>query len=57
LAIRTIACASEPNNSLGKTRPSRQVVMVTTSDRLEIPPIAHFCELVRQESRSSLYSK
>jgi len=28
--------------------------MVTTSDRLEIPPIAHFCELVRQESRFSL---
>jgi hypothetical protein len=25
---------------------SRQVVMVTTSDRLQIPPIAHFCRLV-----------
>jgi DNA-binding transcriptional LysR family regulator len=25
---------------------SRQVVMVTTSDRLKIPPIAHFCQLV-----------
>lgn len=27
---------------------TRQVVLVTTSDRLQIPPIAHFCQLVRQ---------
>lgn len=29
---------------------TRQVVMVTTSDRLQIPPIARFCELVRNSS-------
>lgn len=27
---------------------TRQVVLVTTSDRLQVPPIAHFCKLVRQ---------
>ncbi|NEO01992.1 MAG: LysR family transcriptional regulator, partial [Moorea sp. SIO3I7] len=27
---------------------TRQVVLVTTRDRLEIPPIQHFCKLVRQ---------
>jgi hypothetical protein len=27
--------------------------MVTTSDRLEVPPIAHFCHLVRQLAKSS----
>lgn len=27
---------------------TRQVVMVTTQDRLQIPPIQHFCQLVRQ---------
>ncbi|WP_013323933.1 LysR family transcriptional regulator [Gloeothece verrucosa] len=31
---------------------TRQVVLVTTSDRLQIPPIAHFCELVREFSKS-----
>ncbi len=36
------------HNAKFKDRPSRQVVMVTTSDRLQIPPIAHFCHLVRQ---------
>ncbi|MEM9090341.1 MAG: LysR family transcriptional regulator [Cyanobacteria bacterium P01_F01_bin.53] len=28
----------------------RKVVMVTTHDRLSIPPIQHFCELVRQHA-------
>ena len=28
---------------------TRQVVLVTSSDRLQIPPIAHFCQLVRQK--------
>ena len=32
---------------------TRQVVMVTTSDRLTIPPIAHFYELVKQQLRSA----
>lgn len=27
---------------------TRQVVLVTSQDRLQIPPIQHFCELVRQ---------
>jgi DNA-binding transcriptional LysR family regulator len=27
---------------------TRQVVLVTTQDRLQIPPIKHFCQLVRQ---------
>lgn len=27
---------------------TRQVVLVTTVDRLRLPPVAHFCELVRQ---------
>ena len=31
---------------------TRQVVLVTTSDRLQIPPIAHFCDLVRQFTQS-----
>jgi DNA-binding transcriptional LysR family regulator len=34
---------SSPNSSL-----TRQVVLVTTSDRLEIPPIADFCNLVKK---------
>ena len=28
---------------------TRQVVLVSTSDRITIPPIAHFCHLVRQQ--------
>ncbi|GFE68740.1 LysR family transcriptional regulator [Chroococcus sp. FPU101] len=53
LAVRPIAFPPEFNanaatNGKLKLRPTRQVVMVTTSDRLQIPPIAHFCELVRQ---------
>ena len=49
LAVRPIA--ELPDNSLSqkfKQGLTRQVVLVTTSDRLNIPPIAHFCELVRQ---------
>jgi DNA-binding transcriptional LysR family regulator len=53
LAVRPIApppdSASTPSSN-GKLKSSltRQVVLVTTSDRLQIPPIAHFCHLVRQ---------
>jgi DNA-binding transcriptional LysR family regulator len=56
LAIRPIA---RPENSLdtangkGGDRPTRQVVLVTTSDRLQIPPIEHFCRLVRQMTHAS----
>ncbi|NJK49012.1 LysR family transcriptional regulator [Candidatus Gracilibacteria bacterium] len=53
LAVRPIAPPpdSAPIASVnGKLKSSltRQVVLVTTSDRLQIPPIAHFCHLVRQ---------
>jgi DNA-binding transcriptional LysR family regulator len=30
----------------------RQVVLVTTQDRIQIPPIQHFCQLVRQLEKS-----
>lgn len=30
----------------------RQVVLVTTQDRIQIPPIEHFCQLVRQLEKS-----
>ncbi len=43
LAIRSLA---ELPNGLDALK--RQVVLVTTKDRLQIPPIAHFCELVLQ---------
>src|ERR687886_2088329 len=31
----------------------RQVVLVTTQDRIQIPPIQHFCQLVRQLEKPS----
>ncbi|MBD2017675.1 LysR family transcriptional regulator [Microcoleus sp. FACHB-53] len=31
----------------------RQVVLVTTQDRIQIPPIQHFCQLVRQLEKSA----
>jgi DNA-binding transcriptional LysR family regulator len=36
---------SIPDSSSSLTR---QVVLVTTQDRLQIPPIQHFCQLIRQ---------
>jgi DNA-binding transcriptional LysR family regulator len=44
LAVRRLEVA----NPLDYQSLSRQVVMVTTSDRLQIPPIANFCNLVRE---------
>ncbi len=44
LAVRSI----EPIPQTGMNL-SRQVVLVTTSDRLQIPPIQSFCDLVSQE--------
>ncbi len=41
LAVRSIANTAADNSSL-----TRQVVMVTTQDRLNIPPIQHFWQLV-----------
>src|SRR4028119_96550 len=57
LAIRAIAnlpqSLATPSNIVGNvstldTSLTRQVVLVTTNDRLQIPPIQHFCQLVRQ---------
>jgi DNA-binding transcriptional LysR family regulator len=57
LAVRAIAnlppSLTAPNNLVGNVSTSdsslsRQVVMVTTQDRLLVPPIHYFCQLVRQ---------
>lgn len=48
LAIRSLAPIVNELNQKLSTSLSRQVVSVTTSDRLTIPPIAHFCKLVRE---------
>ncbi|MEM8828302.1 MAG: LysR family transcriptional regulator [Cyanobacteria bacterium P01_G01_bin.19] len=63
LAIRSIAQPSSTNNV---SQPeelneldnvlTRQVVMVTTRDRLMIPPIAHFYKLVKELGQSELPS-
>ncbi|HBB31579.1 MAG TPA: LysR family transcriptional regulator [Cyanobacteria bacterium UBA8803] len=62
LAVRAIAnlpgSLSSTNHPLGKVSTSevsltRQVVLVTTQDRLQIPPIQHFCQLVRQGERAT----
>jgi DNA-binding transcriptional LysR family regulator len=51
LAVRPLDLPTSPTlNSNPPPSLTRQVVMVTTSDRLQLPPIAHFCELVRQGS-------
>ncbi|WP_144869387.1 LysR family transcriptional regulator [Hyella patelloides] len=57
LAIRPITMPLEITESISEdaiinSNLTRQVVMVTTSDRLAIPPIAHFYELVQQKMRS-----
>jgi DNA-binding transcriptional LysR family regulator len=59
LAIRPI---SKPHLTTGVDRSSeidsvltRQVVMVTTRDRLMIPPIAHFYKLVKDLGKSSQF--
>lgn len=53
LAIRPIAQAP---GSAQETDLSRQVVLATTRDRLQIPPIQSFCQLVRQLAKSSYLS-
>ncbi len=54
LAVRPIAQVPELQDASGKFKLNltRQVVLVTTSDRLHIPPISHFCQLVRQHSNT-----
>jgi DNA-binding transcriptional LysR family regulator len=46
LAVRPIASDSTDSNALADPPLTRQVVLVTTSDRLQIPPIQHFYQLV-----------
>ncbi len=57
LAVRTIATSALGMSSLGiedlESNLTRQVVMVTTSDRLSIPPIAHFYQLVQKMNQFS----
>lgn len=51
LAVRSIAASMESEgagDSLADLGLTRQVVLVTTRDRLQIPPIQHFCQMVRQ---------
>ncbi|WP_404788198.1 LysR family transcriptional regulator [Altericista sp. CCNU0014] len=48
LAVRDLGIL-ENESSLGATILTREVVMVTTQDRLLIPPIAHFREMVRNQ--------
>ena len=54
LAIRSIASESANSkvSAIGQSAIdptwTREVVMVTTHDRMQIPPIAHFCQLVRE---------
>lgn len=57
LTVRQIAKpksidASTIVKNLWQNSLTRQVVMVTTSDRLNIPPIAHFYHLVKKMSKS-----
>jgi DNA-binding transcriptional LysR family regulator len=54
LAVLPLAPPTDATLTSGKFKGnfSRQVVLVTTSDRLQVPPIAHFCQLVRQFVKS-----
>ncbi len=49
LAVRSLAPFPDGMTVNGRSSPqlTRQVVLVTTQDRLQIPPIAHFCQLVK----------
>ena len=47
IADPTLAVRSLASSSTGNPRSYRQVAMVTTRDRLQIPPIEHFWQLVR----------
>ncbi|MDJ0846270.1 LysR family transcriptional regulator [Crocosphaera sp.] len=48
LAVRSLAPILDQSQQKSPQPLTRQVVLVSTSDRLTIPPIAHFCHLVRQ---------
>ncbi len=55
LAVRPLAQVSDVNSKVSQNL-TREVVLVTTSDRLTIPPIAHFCTLVQHHSTFSQHS-
>ncbi|MEN9565111.1 MAG: hypothetical protein RLZZ69_307 [Cyanobacteriota bacterium] len=57
--IRSLELTSNSNNNGPESNSilTRQVVMVTTSDRLLIPPIGHFYNLVQDFSKSSQTEK
>jgi DNA-binding transcriptional LysR family regulator len=48
LAVRSIATKAGTSGLAEDLSLTRQVVLVTTRDRLKIPPIKHFCQLVRE---------
>lgn len=48
LAVRDVATTEIGSSGLSDPPLTRQVVMVTTSDRLQIPPIEHFYRLVTE---------
>jgi DNA-binding transcriptional LysR family regulator len=48
LAVRSIGTKAGTSGLAEDLSLTRQVVLVTTRDRLKIPPIKHFCQLVRE---------
>jgi DNA-binding transcriptional LysR family regulator len=48
LAVRTLASNTNNGSVPDSSSFTRQVVMVTTHDRLQIPPIKHFWQLVKE---------
>jgi DNA-binding transcriptional LysR family regulator len=54
LAVRKIIPPQEEANNKSNSIFTREVVLVTTGDRLQIPPIAHFCQLVKQISKPKI---
>ncbi|MDJ0659463.1 MAG: LysR family transcriptional regulator [Crocosphaera sp.] len=48
LAVRSLAPMVDQSQQKSLQPLTREVVLVSTSDRMTIPPITHFCHLVRQ---------
>ena len=53
LAVRPFAPRNQITSNSTANGLTRQVVMVTTSDRLQIPPIANFCQMVKHQLKAS----
>ena len=49
LSVRSLAPIVDESSHNSLQPLTREVVLVSTSDRITIPPIAHFCDLVRQQ--------